>query len=216
MQKIVVNEKNGDKSILIYIPNFYSESKCNEIKKYLDNINDWKVAKKKNKNTGRKQKWFHLSNKSFCNKWTQNYDRWNSNTYSDFLLKLQFEVNKKVNKLYLPDINKSFFNSLLINYYPDGNYNITPHQDTHKAFGKYPTIALLSFGVSREFYLERTLFDKLKRDKNKKYMNKSFLLEEGSLFIMAGSVQRYFCHSIKKNSNIKKKRYSLTFREHLC
>ena len=116
--------------------------------------------------------------------------------------------------LFIPN-NKTFFNSLLINYYPDGNYNITPHQDTCKSFGKYPTIALLSFGVDREFILERTLFDRLKRDKNKKYLNKKFILKDGSLLIMAGSVQRNYCHSIKKNNKIKDKRYSLTFREHI-
>ena len=213
MQKIVINEDNGDKSILIYIPNFYDKNKCSLIKDYLESIDDWKSAKKSNNKICRKQKWYHLSKKDFCSKWSKKYSRWESHNYCDFLLKLQFEINKKVHE-FIPD-SKTFFNSLLINYYPDGNYNITPHQDTCKSFGKYPTIALLSFGVDREFILERTLFDRLKRDKNKKYLNKKFNLTDGSLFIMAGSVQRNYCHSIKKNNKIKDKRYSLTFREHI-
>jgi hypothetical protein len=62
--------------------------------------------------------------------------------------------------------------------------------------------------------LERTFKDKLKRNKEEYNLNKKFVLDNNSLFIMSGSSQRYYCHSIEKDNTINE-RYSLTFREYL-
>ena len=76
------------------------------------------------------------------------------------------------------------------------------NQDTKLTFGEYPTIIGLSIGNKRNI-----LFRKIQ---NKEIFN--FELESGSLFIMAGSSQKYYTHEIPKNDS-KEHRYSLTFRE---
>ena len=50
-------------------------------------------------------------------------------------------------------------------------------------------------------------------DKTKQNLNFSFELEPGSLFMMAGSSQRFFSHEIPKTTEKCGRRYSLTFRE---
>ena len=79
----------------------------------------------------------------------------------------------------------------------------------------HPTISVISIGESRKFILERTFKDILKRNKDEKNLNKEFILEDNSLLIMAGSVQRYFCHYIPKEEDKLNSRYSLTFRQYL-
>ena len=79
----------------------------------------------------------------------------------------------------------------------------------------YPTIALISVGSPRTFYLERTYENNLSRNKDEVHLNRKFNLEDNSLFIMAGGSQRNFCHSIVKEPEIADSRYSLTFRQYL-
>ena len=98
------------------------------------------------------------------------YDRWNSNNYTTVLKDLEVFMQKEIIK-YLPKHNKiqiPNYNSILINYYEDGNDSISAHQDNKIHLEKYPTISLLSFGETRNFILERTIKDILKRNKNEK------------------------------------------------
>jgi len=217
MQKYVINEKNNDKTIFIYIPNFLNKNKRQNIFNELESYNDWRIGYNYQGNLiTRKQKWYQTDNQSFCKDWKYKFDRWEPNPYTDNLTTLQSHVESYINEILKHEryINKPKYNSLLINYYEDGNNFITAHQDSVESFGKYPTIALLSFGDSRKFILERTLEGKLARNKEKKHLNKEFILDDNSLFIMAGSSQKYYCHAIEKEDN-KKKRYSLSFREYI-
>ena len=217
MQKHVINEKNNDKTIFIYIPNFLNENKRQNIVSELESYDDWRIGYNYQGNLiTRKQKWYQTDNQPFCKNWKYKFDRWESNPYTDNLTLLQTHVESYINEFLKHEkyINKANYNGLLINYYEDGNNFITAHQDSVESFGKYPTIALLSFGDSRKFILERTLEGKLARNKNEKYLNKEFILEDNSLFIMAGGSQRYYCHSIQKEEN-KQKRYSISFREYI-
>ncbi|RZK36462.1 MAG: alpha-ketoglutarate-dependent dioxygenase AlkB, partial [Pedobacter sp.] len=43
------------------------------------------------------------------------------------------------------------FNSVLLNYYRDGNDSVTWHSDNEKALGTHPTIASVTFGQVRSF-----------------------------------------------------------------
>ena len=117
---------------------------------------------------------------------------------------MQLKVQNNIKKIfeehnfsqkYIPNIN-----SCLINYYEDGTKFIPPHKDTHLSFGLNPTIIGISYGDTRIFTIKNT---------KEKY---SFNLESGSMFIMAGSSQRYYTHETEK-SNTNKSRFSLTFRE---
>ena len=204
-----IKEDDGKKSVFIYIKNYLSKD---EIEKYiceLDKIDDYKL----NHNFDhtkiiRLQKWYHTENKYFCPKWKYKYDRWNCNKYECFLLQLQnkvqddliaFELDKL--KVKIPKIN-----SCLLNKYRDGSDYIRAHHDTELTFGKYPTIIGLSLGSNRNIIFKRKVkaADKLNEFK--------FTLETGSIFIMAGSSQKYYTHEVPRTetSDI---RYSLTFRE---
>ena len=217
MEKHVINETNSSKTIFIYIPNFLDEYKRHSIVSELESYNDWKIGYNYNGDViTRKQKWYQSDNQSFCKDWKYKFDRWESNPYTENLISLQTSVEDYINKLIKNenDAIKPKYNSLLINYYENGDNFITAHQDSVESFGEYPTIALLSFGDSRKIILERTIEGKLARDKNKKHLNKQFNLEDNSLFIMAGCSQKYYCHAIEKEEN-KKKDILYLFREYI-
>jgi alkylated DNA repair dioxygenase AlkB len=211
----IINEKDGGVCQLSYIPNFIDDKLSKKIMNEMNNINDWKIGKTNDgKIIKRKQKWFQIDNKPFCKVWREQYDRWKSHNYTTFLLDLQDLIQSKINNYLInhENIKKPKYNSLLINYYENGNNQIAPHQDNKLSFGNEPTIALLSFGDTRTIILERTKRNLLKRNKEEFHLNKKIKLEHNSLFIMAGDVQKNYCHYIPKENN-KRKRYSLTFRE---
>tara|TARA_A100001015_G_scaffold218996_1_gene246227 strand:+ start:1036 stop:1650 length:615 start_codon:yes stop_codon:yes gene_type:complete len=87
------------------------------------------------------------------------------------------------------------FNSVLLNYYRNGQDSISWHSDNEKEFGDEPTIASVSFGCERIF-------------KMRQYYDKSdvhnLTLKHGSLLIMAGETQKYWQHSIPKQKLINK------------
>tara|TARA_A100000164_G_C21859007_1_gene749055 strand:+ start:529 stop:1179 length:651 start_codon:yes stop_codon:yes gene_type:complete len=213
----IVEEKDGTNSIFIYIENILDKINYNLLKDNLKKMNDWEEGLSyDNREIKRLQKWYQVDNNSFCKKWEKKYKRWESHDYNNLLFNIQDIINKKVLEI-LPvgeNIQKPLYNSILINLYRDGNDIIPPHQDNYNSFGRYPTISNLSIGESRTLILERTFKDKLKRNKEEYNLNKKFLLNNNSLFIMSGSSQRYYCHSIVKDNTINK-RYSLTFREYL-
>lgn len=218
MQNIIIPEVNNQISGFTYIPNFLSEDYKNKIKNDLDTTTDWKIGFNYNNNKiQRKQKWYQIDNQSFCKNWKVKHERWDSHSYTPNMLNLQKDLEMNIKK-YLPkhqSIQIPNFNSLLINYYQDGNNFIAPHQDSKESFGSLPTIALLSFGETRKFTLERTFEDQLKRNKNEYHLNQEFNLDDNSLLIMYGASQRYFCHGIVKDLDKTESRYSLTFREYI-
>jgi len=216
MINTIIKEDNNDISVLTYIPNFFTSDEVTSIKTELDNIDEWKESLTYDgTKIQRKQKWYQKDNQPFCNKWQVQHDKWQSHNYTPFLTKLQEDLENNITKYLLnhKSIQQPKFNSLLINYYQNGDNFIAPHQDNKFSFGKKPTIALLSFGETREFILERTFKNTCKRNKDKEHYNKTFNLEDNSLFIMSGCVQQYFCHSIKKDITKILPRYSLTFRQ---
>ena len=216
MEKYVIDEDDG-LSIFIYIPNILDEKNYNKTKNYLQNINDWKCGKSYNNTLiKRKQKWFQKDNQYFCKKWKMKQDRWKSHNYNEVLINLQNIVQCEILKHIEKDKNIQIpnYNSKLINYYENGNNLIPPHRDSVDSFGLCPTISLISIGAKRNLVIERTLKDQLKRDKNKNILNKTFQLDDNSMFIMAGCSQRYWCHSIQKDDS-KDERYSFSIREYL-
>ncbi len=217
MNNIVIQENNNELSTLTYIPNYFPPEKAKEIRSMLDNINSWQGGiRKDGLEVDRKQLWYQMEKNTFCKEWKKVHSRWESNIYTPQLLSLQESINNDCSKYLLShkSIQIPNINSILINYYENGSKFIPPHQDNKLSFGNTPTIYLFSFGETREFYLERTLENSLVRNEEEKDLNKIFNLEDNSLFIMAGAVQKYFCHSILKSDTLNK-RYSLTFREYL-
>ncbi|SDP13250.1 Alkylated DNA repair dioxygenase AlkB [Mucilaginibacter sp. OK268] len=95
------------------------------------------------------------------------------------------------------------FNSVLLNYYRDGNDSVAWHSDKESILGKHPVIASVSFGQVRSFDIRN------KTDHSEKY---SVRLEHGSFLLMKSGLQEHWEHRIAKSLKPMKARVNLTFR----
>lgn len=95
------------------------------------------------------------------------------------------------------------FNSVLVNYYRDGQDSIAWHADDEPELGPEPVIASLSFGATRRFDI-RTITAPRKTT--------SIHLAHGDLLVMRGRAQRDYQHSIPKAHAMVGARLNLTFR----
>lgn len=93
------------------------------------------------------------------------------------------------------------FNSLLLNYYRDGNDSIGMHADDETQLGPQPTIASVSLGATRTFVF-RHKATSLKLNEP---------LHGGSLLVMKGRTQDDWLHGIPKEPAAGE-RINLTFR----
>ncbi|GAB2614302.1 alpha-ketoglutarate-dependent dioxygenase AlkB family protein [Belliella aquatica] len=101
-------------------------------------------------------------------------------------------------------LSNTDFTHVLLNYYRNGQDSMGWHRDNEKNLGENPTIASVSFGISREFQLRKY---ETKKDK------KSILLTHGSLLMMQGETQHFWEHQIPKSNKIINPRINLTFRK---
>ena len=185
------------KSIFIYKPNFLSIEETNTLQAYLD------LLSFKKGECQREQLWFQKDKRYFCENWYKRIDRWKSQPYyPSFLISLEQKLNVLLDSY--PEIPTPKLNSCLINKYNTGNDYIRPHSDSSFSFGEFPTIINLSIGAPRYIELKKNSTGEISKQ----------LLESGSIFIMAGSSQKEFTHSIPKCDNCSNVRYSLTFREY--
>jgi len=95
------------------------------------------------------------------------------------------------------------FNSVLLNYYRDGNDSVAWHSDRESVLGRNPIIASVSFGQVRSFDIRN------KQDHSEKY---SIRLEHGSFLLMKGGLQENWEHRIAKSVKPMRARINLTFR----
>ena len=126
--------------------------------------------------------------------------------YSKQVIKSQ-KLTSNLNEL-LNSINVIFdsdFNSILINYYKDGNDYIGNHSDDESCLDKNGVVAL-SYGAVRKFRI---------KDKITKKTVVDIPTEDYSIIHMGGEFQKEFTHSIPIQKKIKDERWSFTFRKHL-
>ncbi len=95
------------------------------------------------------------------------------------------------------------FNSVLLNFYRDGNDSVAWHDDMDKIPGRNHTVASVSFGEVRLFDIRN------KADHTTKF---SIPLEHGSYLLMKGDFQQDWQHRIAKSTKPMKERINLTFR----
>ncbi len=95
------------------------------------------------------------------------------------------------------------FNSVLANYYRDGNDSVSWHQDNEPELGDSPVIASVSLGGTRQFQL---------RHHAREYETQKLNLPHNSLLLMAGDLQRNWYHQIPKTKKAVSPRINLTFR----
>jgi alkylated DNA repair dioxygenase AlkB len=91
---------------------------------------------------------------------------------------------------------------VLLNYYRDGADSMGMHSDDEPELGPQPAIASLSYGATRSFILRH------KRSKRTLKLE----LTDGSLLLMAGSMQQNWLHGINKTAKSVGPRLNLTFR----
>ena len=94
------------------------------------------------------------------------------------------------------------FNSVLLNFYRDGNDSISWHTDAEKELGRNPIIASVNFGAERKFQIKH----------NETLETHDIILKHGSLLIMKGEMQHYWKHQVPKQKSVLKERVNLTFR----
>lgn len=94
------------------------------------------------------------------------------------------------------------FNSVLGNYYRDGQDSMGWHADQEASLGRDPYIASVSLGAARRFKLRH----------NRTGESLSLLLAGGSLLLMGGSLQHHWRHCLPKTRKPVAGRVNLTFR----
>lgn len=95
------------------------------------------------------------------------------------------------------------FNSVLLNYYRDGNDSVAWHSDKEATPGRKTVVASVSFGQVRSFDIRN------KQNHAEKY---SVRLENGSYLLMKAGLQDLWEHRIAKSVKITRPRVNLTFR----
>jgi alkylated DNA repair dioxygenase AlkB len=113
---------------------------------------------------------------------------------------LNQQLNSELNKELMSAFN---FNSVLCNYYRNGQDSMGFHSDNEKELGQNPIIASINFGESRRFIFRR------RDDKTVKH---ELVLTHGSLLVMSGAMQHHWVHAVPKEPKRTRPRINLTFR----
>ena len=98
---------------------------------------------------------------------------------------------------------KTEFNSVLMNWYRNGDDYLNWHADDEKELGLNPVICSVNFGAKRDFIL------RMNDDNDIKI---TIPLTHGSLLLMSGELQHFWQHSVPKRKKINEMRINLTFR----
>lgn len=97
------------------------------------------------------------------------------------------------------------FNSVLLNWYRDGNDSMGWHADDEPELGPDPVIASVSLGAARTFQLKH------RQDKTERRIDLD--LEHGSLLVMHPPTQAHWVHAVPKRRRAGRGgRINLTFR----
>jgi len=100
----------------------------------------------------------------------------------------------------------SAFNSVLANWYRDGQDAMGWHADDEPELGPEPLIASVSLGAERVMRFRR----------GRCGPSQGWLLPHGSLLIMAGTTQTHYQHAIPRTTKPLGGRINLTFRQIRC
>jgi len=215
-QGFIIKVPNGE---LFYAEQFFNEKISNRsVEFFLENeTNDWRNAdwlsiekEQLDEIKFKNIQWHHdkinMYGKTF---FLPRYSAWHGDndkpyTYSGLTLQPQ-PWNKGL--LYIKDkINQVAgveFNSVLMNWYRNGEDYINWHTDAEKELGVNPIIGSVSFGAERRFQLRRI-------DDHKEKI--SIPLKHGTFLLMRGQIQHFWQHAIPKERKIKETRLNLTFR----
>lgn len=195
MQLNIFNQTESPfENLLEYIPGFFTEAESQRFMAQLINNIDWRqetlIIFGKSVKTPRLTAWYGDTGVAYKYSGKQFY----ALPWTKELL----EIKEKVE---IPANIK--FNSVLLNYYRDGNDSMGWHSDDEPELGQNPVIASVNFGQERRFDFRN------KGDHGKKY---PVFLTNGSLLIMKGDLQHHWQHQIAKSKQQMNARFNLTFR----
>ena len=185
---------NLDNERADFYADFYSPEEANKILKELISSTPWK------------QEYINIMGKvSPIPRLTYWYSR-DSKPYKYSGIKVQpipytkliTDIAKKIE-----DKTNLNFNSVLLNYYRDGNDSVSWHADDEKSLGSQVNIASISIGAERDFQFKR-------KDGNGE--RQKITLTNGSLLVMHSPKQEFWLHQIPKRKKINEPRVNLTFR----
>lgn len=108
-------------------------------------------------------------------------------------------------KEYMQTLSGTEFNSVLLNYYRNGQDSVAWHADDEAELGPNPVIASLSLGAERVFHLRH------KRDNARGRYR--MVLRNGSVLIMGNTLQNNWLHQLPKETALMLPRINLTFRK---
>ena len=179
-----------------YFPEFFSREKSlNFLPKLLDTIkwkqNTIKMYGKENP-VPRLEAWYGDPGKSYA----YSGIRMEPNPWTDELREIKRSIEAEL---------EISFNSVLINYYRDGQDRVAWHSDDEKELGKNPVIGSVSFGAERTFKLRHKRY----KENN---LKQSIVLKNGSFLLMKGATQHHWMHEIPRTAKPIGPRINLTFR----
>jgi len=179
-----------------YFPEFFSREKSlNFLPQLLDTIkwkqNTIKMYGKENP-VPRLEAWYGDPGKSYA----YSGIRMEPSTWTDELNEIKRSIEAEV---------AISFNSVLINYYRDGQDRVAWHSDDEKELGKNPVIGSVSFGAERTFKLRHKQY----KENN---LKQSIVLKNGSFLLMKGATQHHWMHEIPRTAKPIGPRINLTFR----
>jgi alkylated DNA repair dioxygenase AlkB len=181
-------------TVLQYIPGLFTEGECESILAKLVSSVPWEQRSVsmygKQIVTPRLTAWYGDEKKTYA----YSGSKFHPLPWTPELLAIRDRI--------MPFIGTSF-NSVLLNYYRDGNDSVAWHSDNERELGPQPIIGSVSFGQVRSFDIRR------KDDHAKKF---SVRLEPGSLLVMKGDLQQNWEHRIAKSKIPMGARVNLTFR----
>lgn len=95
------------------------------------------------------------------------------------------------------------FNHVVLNLYRDGKDHVRFHADDEPELGREPVIASVSLGATRRFVLS---------PKRRRNFKRTVRLHHRSLYVMGGTLQHAWYHSVPRESHAVEPRINLTFR----
>jgi alkylated DNA repair dioxygenase AlkB len=218
------HEINGAISYFAHIPGLFGEN--NVVPKELDSIKstEWIGSSFMGHRIPRVTRWHGPGTYKFGGKKYKPFPY--TKVLYDFQETVKSELRKALGAKSRDGLEfKWDFNSVLINKYATAEESISAHADDEPEFGNHPTIVSVSFGSPRKFVVSR-MTEKVrqkawkKRDlewvpnPSRKPDKMEFVLSHGDCFVMAGSAQDFWVHSVPKQGGApqKRPRYNLTFR----
>lgn len=187
----MVDNPKLDPDCFFYIENFLDKKKSDELYNFLKDNIKWE------------KKEITLFGKTYLQPRLIAWFGEKDYTYSKSVLKKKNmpkaveEIKERIEK----KLNCKF-NSVLLNYYRDGNDSMGLHSDDERELGPKPNIASLSLGGIREFTIKSRIDG---------YTQK-IQLQSGSLLLMKGNAQKIYSHGIPKTKKNVGARINLTFR----